>query len=304
MAVLGSIAAIARGALLALRDPRRLATLGRPSEADRQATFEREVSSLLGSVPRSVAIEQLLGIAGDALSVFTFLDDTSTVLDLLVLRSLVHRYRATTMLEIGTFRGESAHAVAEAGTTVVTLSLSDTALTERGAPPSWVEAHRTISSGHARITHLSGDSRDFDTKPFDRWADILFIDGDHSRAGVETDTRRFWHVRSPRVGAVVWHDAFLTPLLPRWEVIAGIAAAVPSEHRRQLVHVSNTLCLAWLPDGEALPTVERSYVPRTAFSVRVAPVVGWKSVKGSASAAADVARVEGAPSDLRSIARR
>jgi predicted O-methyltransferase YrrM len=219
------------------------------------------------------------------LSAFTFLDDTSTVLDLLLLRALVKRYRANTMFEIGTFRGESALAVAAAGARVVTLSLSDSALTEAGAADSWVCAHRTVSAGHPEITHVFGDSRAVDTGPYRGWADILFVDGDHSRGAVETDTRRFWEVRSPRVGAVVWHDAFFSPLVPRWEVIAGIAAGVPEACRAQLVQVSNTLCVAWLPDGDSLPTVEPSYVPRTTFSVTVMPLLGWQSAKSTMSSA-------------------
>jgi hypothetical protein len=279
-----SLFSILRGAARALRDPRRLVALTRQSEPDRQAGFEREAVELLGGAPRCVPIEHLLDSTGDMLSAFTFLDDTSTVLDLLVLRALVKRYGANTMFEIGTFRGEAALAVAGAGARVVTLSLSDSALTQRGAADSWVGAHRTVSAGHPAITHLLGDSRVVDISPYRGWADILFVDGDHSRAAVEADTRRFWDVRSPRVGAVVWHDAFSSPLVPRWEVIAGIAAGVPKACHAQLVQVSNTLCVAWLPDGESLPTVERSYVPRTAFSVIVTPLPDWRSDKSTMSA--------------------
>jgi predicted O-methyltransferase YrrM len=268
-----------RGAVNALRDPRRLATLAHESPSARAEGLEREARALLGGVPRCVPLEALLDPQGDVLPAFTFLDDTSTVVDLLLLRALVRRYGARTMFEVGTFRGESALAVATAGAEVVTLSLADEALLERGAQASWVDAHRTLSAGHRNITHVFGDSGVLDTQPYREWADILFIDGDHSRQAVESDTRRFWTARSRRVGAVVWHDAFFSPLVPRWEVLAGVAAAVPSSHRSQLVHVSNTLCMAWLPDGDSLPTVDPSYVPRVVYSVNVTPVVGWTSTK-------------------------
>jgi hypothetical protein len=220
---------------------------------------------------------------GDALPAFTFLDDTSTVLDLLLLRALVRRYGARTLLEIGTFRGEGALAVASAGAEVVTLSLPDDELLARGAPPSLVRAHRTLSSGQPNITHVFGDSATFDTGPYRDWADIVFIDADHARDAVERDTRRFWETRSPRVGAVVWHDAFSSPLVPRWEVLAGIAAGVPPSQRSRLVNVSNTLCVAWLPDGDTLPTISRSYVPRTVYSVQVSPVPGWRARRDASS---------------------
>ena len=280
MPLLSSLGGILRGAAKVVRNPRRLVELAREPASARAEAFEREATQLLGGVPRCVPLEALLASQGDVLPAFTFLDDTSTVVDLLLLRAVVARYGAQTMLEIGTFRGESSLAVATAGATVVTLSLPDDELLDRGCQPSWVDAHRALSAGHPNITHAFGDSALFDTEPYREWADILFIDGDHSRDAVEADTRRFWATRSPRVGAVVWHDAFSSPLLPRWEVLAGIAAGVPAPHRSQLVQVSNTLCLAWLPDGDALPTVERSYVPRVVFSVNVKPLLQWSWSKG------------------------
>lgn len=294
MALLASLAGILRGAARAVRNPRRLAQLAFESPAARAEAFEREALALLGGVPRCVPLEAILPAQGDSLPAFTFLDDTSTVVDLLLLRALVTRYSARTMLEIGTFRGESSLAVAMAGATVVTLSLPDEVLLERGSPRSWVDAHRTVSTGSPGITHAFGDSAVVDTAPYREWADILFIDGDHSRQALECDTRRFWSTRSSRVGAVVWHDAFSSPLFPRWEVLAGIAAGVPSSERSQLVQVSNTLCLAWLPDADSLPTVERSYVPRVVFSVSVAPLAGWTSKKD-----ARPAKEGAAPAHLR-----
>ena len=277
--MISSLASILRGAAHALRNPRRLATLAAEPAGEREEAYQREATALFGGVPRSVPFEGFLNSRGDALSAFTFLDDTSTVADLLLLRALVSRYGARTMLEIGTFRGESALAVASAGANVVTLSLPDEVMLARNAEPSWVEAHRTQSAGHPNITHAFGDSAVLDTNPYREWADILFIDGDHSRGAIEVDTRRFWDTRSRRVGAVVWHDAFFSPLVPRWEVLAGIAAGVPAVYRSQIVHVSNTLCLAWLPDGDSMPSVSRSYVPRVVYSVNVAPVLGWTSSK-------------------------
>jgi hypothetical protein len=284
VSLLTSLGGIMRGAVQALRDPRRLAELAREPAAARMKAFEREATALLGGVPRCVPLEGFLDLQGDSLPAFTFLDDTSTVVDLLLLRALVVRYSARTMLEIGTFRGESSLAVATAGASVVTLSLSDEVLLERGSQRSWVDAHRTLSTGHPNITHAFGDSAVLDTGPYREWADILFIDGDHSREALESDTRRFWTTRSRRVGAVVWHDAFSSPLVPRWEVLAGIAAGVPPAYRSQLVQVSNTLCLAWLPDGDSMPTVDRSYVPRAVYSVNVTPVPGWTSSKYATAA--------------------
>ena len=252
-----------------LRNPRELArlTTTRPEELERQ--YEREARDLFGTLPRAVPIEAIVGDDLGELDTFSFLDDTSTVLDLLLLQGLVRQMKGCHYFEIGTFRGESAIAVVDDASEVVTLSLSDDHLLSLGVDSSFVSAHRVLSEGNPKIRHIFGDSRVFDVTPYLNWADVLFIDGDHERHSVENDTRRFLPVVRSGTGIVVWHDAFLSPLRPRWEVLAGIGAALSSDQRKALVHVANTLAVALVPAADALPTIDRSYVPTTVFSVAV-----------------------------------
>jgi len=266
---LASCKAIARGAVRVMRDPRELARLTtvRPEELERQ--YEFEARELFGAVPRAVPIEAVVGQDLGKLETFSFLDDTSTVLDLLLLRGLASRRAGCRYFEIGTFRGESALAVADEASEVVTLSLSDDHLLSLGADSSFVAAHRVFSHNNPKIRHIFGDSRTFDVTPFLDWADVLFIDGDHARRAVENDTRRFLPIVRGGTGVVVWHDAFLSPLRPRWEVLAGIGAALSADQRNALVHVANTLAVALMPSAASLPTIELSYVPTTVFSVEV-----------------------------------
>ncbi|HJU88190.1 MAG TPA: class I SAM-dependent methyltransferase, partial [Gemmatimonadaceae bacterium] len=199
---LRAAAAILRGAMTAIRDPRKLARLTWTSPDERESDYEAEARRLIGGAPRSVPIERVMPLDSAQLDVFSFLDDTSTVLDLMLLRGLLARYERPRYLEIGTFRGESALAAASEGAEVVTISLPDEELRARGAHESWIEAHRTFSQGHPSIRHLHADSQSVDLGPFQNWADVLFIDGDHARLAVEHDTRRFWPVRARNSGVV------------------------------------------------------------------------------------------------------
>lgn len=266
---LASCKAIARGAARAIRDPRELArlTIARPEELDRR--YEAEARELFGELPRAVPIEALIGQDLGTLETFSFLDDTSTVLDLLLLRGLTRRRPSSRYFEIGTFRGESAVAVADVASEVVTLSLSDDQMLSLGADSSFLAAHRVFSDSNPKVRHIFADSSTFDVTPFLDWADVLFIDGDHARPAVENDTRRFLPVVRRGTGVVVWHDAFLSPLRPRWEVLAGIGAALSVNQRKNLVHVANTLVVALIPGADTIPTIELSYVPKTVFSVAV-----------------------------------
>jgi len=268
-AKLASCKAIARGAALVMRNPRELVrlTIPLPEELDRR--YETEARALFAELPRAVPIEAVIGHDLGKLETFSFLDDTSTVLDLLLLRGLVQRRPGSRYFEIGTFRGESAVAVADVASEVVTLSLSDDHMLALGADRSFVAAHRIFSDSNPKVRHLFADSRTFDVAPFLDWADVLFIDGDHARQAVENDTRRFLPIVRRERGVVVWHDAFLSPLRPRWEVLAGIGAALSPDQRKKLVHVANTLVVALIPAADTLPTINLSYVPTTVFSVAV-----------------------------------
>jgi hypothetical protein len=282
-----SIPAILRGAAVTVRDPRLLARLPRLRRGDaREQSIRTTVHSALGGPPRTVPIEVLLRPGPHRLPPLSLLDDASPILDLVLLQSLVARFSACRFFEVGTFRGESAAAVADIAEEVVTLSLPDDLIRQSAGDASVADAVRSFSEGHPRIRHLYGDSRSFDLTEFAGWADVIFIDGDHTRETVASDTRRWWPVRRTEQSIVVWHDGFVTPLSPRWEVLAGIADGLPPEYRGGLVHVSNTLCVAWLPDASELPSLPRSYVPRTAFSVEVALLPNWHSARGGRHPAA------------------
>jgi predicted O-methyltransferase YrrM len=276
---LKSLRAIARGAAVALRDPRLFARIpplvARETEQRRVEALAREA---FGGAPRTVPIESVVAPEGGEIGCLSFLDDATPVTDLLLLRALMARGGGR-YLEVGTLRGESALAVAGLASEVVTISLPDEELLEMGADRSFVQTHRVFSSGHPNVRHVLGNSRSMDLSEFQGWADLVFIDGDHTFAGVASDTRRFWATRRDESTPVVWHDAFLSPLKPRWEVLAGIAEGLPPNRRSEIVHVSNTLCAAWLPDAAALPTVGATYFPRVAFSVTVAIRDDWTPPK-------------------------
>lgn len=257
-----------RGALAIARDPRFLARVPKLLDNEaRQRDLEARVRAAFGGPPRTVPVELLLPPVPSPLPFVAFLDDSSPVVDLALLRGLMSRFPDGRYLEVGTLRGESALAVAALASQVVTISLPDDELERLGADPSFVATHRVFSSGEPKIRHLLGDSRSIDLAEFEKWADVVFIDGDHRFEGVASDTRRFWRTRRGDDSIVVWHDAFSSPLTPRWEVLAGIAEGLPPNRLSEVVHVSNTLCVAWLPAAHELPTVSRSYVPRLAFTV-------------------------------------
>jgi predicted O-methyltransferase YrrM len=56
-----------------------------------------------------------------------------------------------------------------------------------------------------RIEQLFGDSLEFDTTPFRKAMDLIFIDASHELKYVESDTEKALEMLAPG-GIVVWHD--------------------------------------------------------------------------------------------------
>jgi hypothetical protein len=56
-----------------------------------------------------------------------------------------------------------------------------------------------------RIRQLLCDARSFDSAPYARQMDFIFVDGDHSYDGVSSDTEKAFKMLAPS-GVILWHD--------------------------------------------------------------------------------------------------
>jgi hypothetical protein len=88
---LRSFGAILRGAAAAIHDPRKFATLIVEREDERERRFEQNVRDRFGGPPRTVSIEAVISESIGRLDQFSYLDQTSTVLDLLFLKALASK---------------------------------------------------------------------------------------------------------------------------------------------------------------------------------------------------------------------
>ncbi len=178
---------------------------------------------------------------------FAFGAGGSLPTDLLLLRALAHSIPRCRYFEIGTWRGESAANVAAEAAEVVTLNLSPAELAAQGASARYIELHGYFSRPLPNVRHVTGNSATFDYPSLGGPFDLIFIDGDHAAAAVQRDTELvFRHLVQPHT-VVVWHDASRQPGEPRWEVLAGITAGLPTTATGQLVQVSHSLCAVYLP---------------------------------------------------------
>lgn len=222
------------------------------------------------------SLQGLLPAAGDTVTPFGFGGGGSLPTDLLLLRALVRRAGPTAMyFEIGTWRGESAAAVAPLASRVVTLDLPTAELRRRSLPPDYIEQQGYFLRDLPNVEAVHGDSATLDLRALagPRPFDVIFIDGDHRHEAVRHDTRRVFEELVGPTTVVVWHDAARQPGQPRWEVLAGLLAGLPTAVPGHLYAVSHALCALYVPTPLPAAPAQLWPAPGEGFSVTVQPRV-------------------------------
>lgn len=134
--------------------------------------------------------------------------------DVRVLTALVDSFRSRRVLEIGTNTGETAAAILAGNDIVESYVGVDIPVIWYTNEPA---GHFAQHDPRFRLWQLPAGSKDLhaaNVEPFD----FVFIDGDHSLAWVEHDSRKAREVLSPAGGVITWHD-YQHPTCPdvrRW----------------------------------------------------------------------------------------
>jgi predicted O-methyltransferase YrrM len=173
--------------------------------------------------------------------VFTFLDGGSLPTDIALLMKFASSFDPCSYFEIGTWRGESVANVAGIAHDCFTLNLSDEEMRKSGASEEYIRQTGLLSKPKKNITHLRGNSKNFDFQSLNRKFDLIFIDGDHHYEAVKNDTEKVFSHLVHENSVVVWHDYATSPETIRNEVLAGILDGLPKKHHINLYHAGNTL---------------------------------------------------------------
>ena len=161
---------------------------------------------------------------------YTYLDGTSTVLDIALLKSIARSISDCMYLEIGTWRGESLVNVADVAMACgcVSLEYSKDFVCDRAENPT--------SESEEKSSVILPDLIDKNFK-----FDLIFIDGSHEFADIAQDTENAFKLLRPN-GVIVWHDYGLTTEKVNWTTLDAIIEGCPIDRLSNLYHVSNTLC--------------------------------------------------------------
>jgi predicted O-methyltransferase YrrM len=211
----------------------------------------------------------VFGDFNETISPFAFLDGGSLPTDLALLKKLARQFPDCSYFEIGTWRGESVANVAAIAKECFTLNLSDEEMAGLGLSPEYIKQHRLYSEKLENVTHLRGNTLNYDFSALNRKFDLIFIDGDHHFEMVKNDTEQVFRYLLHEKSVVVWHDYARNPETVRFEVMAGILAGSPPDLHYKIFHMAHTLCAVYLPEYKQENASTGTTAPGTAFRVDI-----------------------------------
>ena len=200
---------------------------------------------------------------------FAFMDGGSLVTDIALLKSLAGKKNDCQYFEIGTWRGESVANVAAYAKDCFTLNLSEQDLYNLGLNELIIKEQDSFSKNLNNVTHLKGNSLNFDFSPYHKKMDLVFIDGDHHYDAVKKDTEKAFKLLKDNESIMVWHDYAFNPERVRWDVFRGILDGTPAELRKNLYQVSNTMCAIYYPHPVKTIPIETKYTADKKFIVNL-----------------------------------
>lgn len=214
-----------------------------------------------------IEITQLLPEINEEITPYSFLGGGSLITDLVLLKGLAKLYPDCFYFEIGTWRGESVANVATVTPNCFTFNLPTKNLIELGCNDEYIEQQEFFSKNINSITHLKGDSTNFDFSPYYGKCDLVFIDGDHRYAGVLNDTKIAYKLLKDENSIIVWHDYLNHSDDIRWDVVRGILDGSTKKELPHLYNVSNTLCAVYTKKPLKPLSITKVLTPNKVFKV-------------------------------------
>lgn len=214
-----------------------------------QAYFKKKLVSeyKIEQLP-SIDLLDLFPDLEEQIDSYSFLNGTSLVTDLILLKSLAKKYTDCTYLEIGSWRGESLVNVSSVTDDCTSLTLSSDDMRKLNFGEDFIKVHGAFSHHIESITRIEANSHNYDFNKLNKKFDLIFVDGDHSYEGVLNDTKKVFPLRKSAKSVIVWHDYGFNTENTRYTTLKAILDGVPKELHKNLYHVSNTMCAVYIED--------------------------------------------------------
>lgn len=199
---------------------------------------------------------------------YTYLDETSRITDIAIIKSLCKSFEHCHYLEIGSWRGESIYNASKVAEKCVSVSYS-----KEDVLRYWGEKHARVqqmfSAGIENILHIPHNSQTFDYKSLNMKFDLIFIDGDHSYQGVYQDTKNVFPLLKDDRSVILWHDCGKSYEKTNWEVLSAILDAIPVNEHKYLYRITNSLHAIYTRRKYQFSYLESPQFPEKVFTVNL-----------------------------------
>lgn len=204
----------------------------------------------------------------EEISNYSFLEGTSFVTDLAVLKMIVRKFDNADYIEFGTWRGESISNVADVTTKCTSISFSEEEMRNVNTPESAIKVSQFFSRNNPNITAIKHDTQTFDFTSLKKKFDVVFVDADHKYPGVKKDTQSAFELLKDEKSIIVWHDAGRGMETNNWQVLAGMLDGAPKDAIKNIYRISNTICAIYTKENFKIIKPEK-YVPNKVFSLSI-----------------------------------
>jgi predicted O-methyltransferase YrrM len=218
----------------------------------------------------AVSIEDLVGDLNETVPNYSYLPGTSLTIDIALLMAIARRFDDCQYLEIGSWRGESLSAVASVAEHCTSITLGKNEMEQIGLSKEQIDLHGFYTKKLLNVTEIYADSTQYNFEPLKGKFDLIFIDGSHKKADIESDTRNAFSLLRNDKGIIVWHDYGWDTERVRYNTLAGILDGLPSQiDRKHIYHVAQTKCAIYWPSSINTFMLKRHGKPQHNFRVTV-----------------------------------
>lgn len=218
---------------------------------------------------RTVDINNFLIDRKESIDSYTFLDGSSLVTDLALLKALATSLTNCEYLELGTWRGESIINVSKVAKHCISINLSPEDIERLYRNPEYAVQHGILISDRTNITTIYANSQSFDFSTLNKKFDLIFVDADHTYEAVKNDTANVFKLLKDENSIIVWHDCGFNTESPRYSVLKAILDGSPAEYHKHIYHVSNTLCGIFTRKKLDSYILESPHRPDKVFSISI-----------------------------------
>lgn len=250
-----------------IKDPSSLSSvLHNDYESDMKKYIEKKHG--IAQLP-TIDINTLFPLLSEEINNYTFLEGTSAITDIVLLKQLARRYPHCNYLEIGSWRGESIYNVAQVADKCTSVTLSGEEMKALNYPEGMVELDGFFSNNVSNIEKIEHNSLTYDFSHLKNKYDLIFVDGDHAYKVVKADTSNMLGLLKNDSSVLVWHDYGFGFEKIRYSVLAGILDGVPPELHKYLYHVSNTMCAILIKNEFETYFTKYPTTPNKSFTVKI-----------------------------------